>query len=82
MEESDDDEKEDNEAEEVDKCTPFACARRRGSCLRNGMGCNQREKGRKGSVKRCLDADRGLDWAIAEPRSSRLQKDEHVKGEG
>lgn len=47
MEESDDDEKEDNEAEEVDRCTPFACARRRGSCFRNGMGCNQREKGLK-----------------------------------
>lgn len=31
------DEREDNEAEEVDRCTPPACARWRVSCLRKGM---------------------------------------------
>jgi hypothetical protein len=39
-----DDEKEDNEAEEVDRCTPPGWARRRASCLRKGMALGKWQK--------------------------------------
>lgn len=38
------DEKEDNEAEEVDRCTPPGWARWRASCLRKGMAFGKRQK--------------------------------------
>jgi hypothetical protein len=67
MEETDDDEKEDNGAEKVDRCTPFACARRHGSCFRNGMVCNF---GVNVKLNVVSDVAHGRTWITSHQRTS------------